>query len=111
MAQQMINSNIDIIFTAGGGVNNGVIEASKEVGTKVIGVDMPMNYIEPNTVITSALKNVGTAIQLTIKDLSEGNFKGGIAQIYDLSNGGVGYEDTEHLTDEIRKFVEEKISK
>ena len=111
ISQQMINSNIDIIFTAGGGVNNGVIEASKEAGTKVIGVDMPMHHIEPDTIITSALKNVGTGVELTIKDLVEGNFSGGVAQVYDLSNGGVGYEDTKHITDEIKQFVNDKLSK
>ena len=111
IATQMIKDNVDIIFTAGGGVNNGVIEASKEAGTKVIGVDMPMSYIDPDTIITSALKNVGTGVELTIKDLVEGNFKGGVAQVYDLTNNGVGYEYTDHITDEIKTFVEEKISK
>ena len=111
IAQQMINSNVDIIFTAGGGVNNGVIESSKEVGTKVIGVDMPMSHIEPDTIITSAVKNVGTGVALTIKDLVDGKFVGGISEKYSLLNHGVGYEDTKHLTDEIRDFVEEKISK
>ena len=111
MAQQMINSNIDVIFCAGGGVNNGVIEASKELGTKVIGVDMPMSYIEPDTIITSAVKNVGTGVGLTIKDLVDGKFVGGIAEKYNLANNGVGYEDTKHLTNEVKEFVNKKISK
>ena len=111
ISQQMIQSGVDIIFTAGGGVNMGVIEASKEAGTKVIGVDMPMNSIEPDTVVTSALKNVGTGVKLTIKDLIDGNFSGGVAQVYDLTNQGVGYEDTKHLTDEVREFVNNKINK
>ena len=110
IAQQMINSNADIIFTAGGGVNMGVIEASKEVGTKVIGVDMPMNHIEPDTILTSAVKNVGTGVGLTIKDLVEGNFVGGVAQKYSLSNDGVGYEVTKHLSEEVKSFVDEKLS-
>ena len=111
ISTQMINDNVDIIFTAGGGVNTGVFETCNEVGAKAIGVDMPSNYISPDVIITSALKNVGTGVQLTIKDLVEGNFKGGVAQVYDLTNGGVGYEDTAHITDEVKAFVEEKISK
>ena len=110
IAQQMIQQNADIIFTAGGGVNNGAWEACTESNIKAIGVDMPSNQFLPNTIITSALKNVGTGVELTIKDLVEGKFVGGSEMVYDLSNGGVGYEDTEHLTDEIRQFVEEKIS-
>lgn len=111
IAQQMIQGGTDIIFTAGGGVNSGVFEATKESNVKSIGVDMPSNYIAPDTVITSALKNVGTGVKLTVKDLVDGNFKGGEVKMFDLTNGGVGYEDTKHLTDEIKAFVSEKLSK
>lgn len=109
IANQMINNNADIIFTAGGGVNTGVYEASKEAGVKSIGVDMPCNYISPDVIITSALKNVGVGVEATIKDLVEGNFKGGQAKIFDLSNGGVGYEKTKLIPEEVVKFVESKI--
>ena len=109
ISQQMIQSGVDIIFTAGGGVNSGVIEASKEIGTKVIGVDMPMNYIEPSTIITSALKNVNTGVKLTIKDLVDDRFVGGTSQIYDLSNGGVGFEKTDLIPEETIKYVEKKL--
>ena len=63
-----------------------------------------------DAIITSAVKNVGKGLELTIKDLVEGNFKGGEAIKYDLSNGGVGYETTKHLSDEVIKFVEDKIN-
>ena len=109
IANQMINNNADIIFTAGGGVNTGVYEASKEAGVKSIGVDMLCNYISPDVIITSALKNVGVGVEITIKDLVEGNFKGGQAKIFDLSNGGVGYEKTKLIPEEVIKFVESKI--
>lgn len=111
ISQQMAQSNIDIMFTAGGGVNTGVYETVRELNLKAIGVDMPSNHIAPDHIITSALKNVGRGIELTIKDLVEGNFVGGGAQVYDLSNKGVGYEDTKHLTDDIKEFVDSKISK
>ena len=108
MAQQLIKDNYDIIFSAGGGVNQGVWEACKEQSKMAIGVDMPSSHIS-DIIITSAVKNVGTGLELTIKDLVEGNFKGGEAIKYDLSNGGVGYEITNHLSDEVIKFVEDKI--
>lgn len=109
IANQMINNNADIIFTAGGGVNTGVYEASKEAGVKSIGVDMPCNYISPDVIITSALKNVGVGVEATIKDLVEGSFKGGQAKIFDLSNGGVGYEKTNLIPEDVVEFVESKI--
>ena len=111
-AQQMIANGSDIIFMATGGGNMGIIEAIKEVnGVKGIGVDMPMSYLAKDYIITSALKNVGEGLKLTIKDYIEGNFNGGSEVKYDLSNGGVGYEVTDHLSQDLIKYVDSKINK
>ena len=111
IAQLMENKGVDIIMTAGGGVNTGVYELAREKGIKAIGVDMSSNHIAPDTIISSALKNVGIGVELTIKDLVEGNFKGGEAKVYDLSNGGVGYEKTGHISKELQEFLDEKLNK
>jgi basic membrane protein A len=111
-AQQMIANGSDIIFMATGGGNMGIIEAIKEAnGVKGIGVDMPMSYLAKDYIITSALKNVGEGLKLTIKDYIEGNFNGGNEVKYDLSNGGVGYEITDHLSQDLIKYVDSKINK
>ena len=111
VAQQMINNGSDLIFMASGGGNMGIIEAIKEAdNVKGIGVDMPMSYLAPNHIITSALKNVGEGLKLTIKDYVEGNFNGGNEVKYDLTNGGVGYELTDLIPADVVDFVEEKIN-
>lgn len=104
VAEQMINNGSDIIFTACGGGNTGVLEAVKEKGIKAIGVDMPMNYLAPDHVLTSALKNVGEGLRLTIKDFVEGNFTSGEVK-YDKSNGGVGYEHTSLIDKSILEYL------
>ena len=111
IAEQMIKNGTDIIFTAGGGVNFGLFEACKEKNIKAIGVDMPSNYISPETIITSALKNVGVGVELTIQDLVNEQFEGGKVKMFDLSNGGVGYEITDHLSQDLIKYVDSKINK
>lgn len=110
MSEQMINSGVDIIFTAAGGVNIGAFEAIKENGKQAIGVDMPSNYISPDTIITSALKNVGTGVELTVRDLVYDEFRGGQAAIFDLSNGGVGFEKTNLLSAELIERIENKLN-
>ena len=111
VAQQMINNGSDLIFMASGGGNMGIIEAIKEAdNVKGIGVDMPMSYLAPNHIITSALKNVGEGLKLTIKDYVEDNFNGGNEVKYDLTNGGVGYELTDLIPADVVDFVEEKIN-
>lgn len=109
IANQMISQGVDIIFTAGGGVNSGVFESSVENNIMAIGVDMPCNYIAPNNVITSALKNVGYGLKMVIKDAIDGNFTGGQVKMFDLSNGGVGYELTDLIPQDVIEFVDNKI--
>ena len=109
-AEGMVKEGSDVIFMASGGGNAGVLEVVKENDIKAIGVDMPNNYLAPEYVLTSALKNVGEGLKLTIKDALEGNFNGGNEVKYDLSNNGVGFEKTDLLSDELIKYVEDKIN-
>lgn len=109
VAEQMVKDGADILFMASGGGNNGILEVVKESNIKAIGVDMPSSYLSPNDIVTSALKNVGEGVKLTIKDFTEGNFNGGNEVRYDLSNGGVGFEKTDLLSEEVIKYVEEKL--
>ena len=110
VAEGMVNENADIILMASGGGNAGSLEVVRENNIKAIGVDMANNYLAPEHIITSALKNVGEGLSLTIKDFVDGNFTSGEVK-YDLSNGGVGFEKTDLLSDEVIKFVEDKINK
>ena len=109
VAEQMVKDGADILFMASGGGNNGILEVAKENNIKAIGVDMPNNYLSPNDIVTSALKNVGEGVKLTIKDFTEGNFNGGNEVRYDLSNGGVGFEKTDLLSEDVIKYVEDKL--
>ena len=109
IANQMYNEGIETIFTAGGGVNIGVFELAKELGKYVVGVDMPMSYLSPEQVVTSALKNINFGVENIIKETVEGNFKGGVNSVYDLANGGVGYEKTGLIPEEVAKFVDSKV--
>ena len=110
VAEQMVNEDADIIFMAAGGGNAGALEVVRENNIKAIGVDMPNNYLAPEYIITSALKNVGEGLKLTINDFVNGEFTTGEVK-YDLSNGGVGFEKTNLLSDEIIKYVEDKLNK
>ena len=111
-AEGMVKEGSDVIFMASGGGNAGVLEVVKENDIKAIGVDMPNNYLAPEYIITSALKNVGEGLKLTIKDALEGDeqFNGGNEVKYDLTNGGVGFEKTDLLSYELIKYVEDKIN-
>ena len=108
IAQNMLKEGVDIAFSAGGGVNTGVWEACVEANIKSIGVDMPSSQFSPS-IITSALKRVDVGVESVIKDLVDGKFEGGKVKMFDISNQGVGYELTDHLSDDVVKYVEDKI--
>ena len=109
VAEQMINNKSDIIFMACGGGNTGVLEAVKENNNVyAIGVDMPSSYLAPEYVLTSALKNVGRGLTLTIKDFLNGELTSGEVK-YGVNNGGVGFEKTDLIPTSILEYVENKM--
>jgi basic membrane protein A len=94
IANQYIAEKADIIYSAAGATGNGAIEAAKEKKIWAIGVDKDQNSIAPDTVLTSALKNVDVAVYDVCKKFKDGQLKGGETLLYDLKNDGVGYATT-----------------
>ena len=98
IANQMYGNNIDVILSAAGGTGLGVIESAKENNKYAIGVDKDQSSLAPENILTSALKKVNVGVYDTVKDLVEGNLKGGEARIYGFKEDGVGIpESTKNL--------------
>lgn len=94
ISNNMYQQGADIIFHAAGGAGDGVIEAAKEKGKWVIGVDKDQNYLAPDNVLTSAMKRVDNALYSIVEQLKNGKFAGGSAVVFNLSNDGVGIAPT-----------------
>ncbi|WP_145950101.1 BMP family protein [Paenibacillus sp. Y412MC10] len=90
ITQQLISEGADFVFPVAGGTGNGVINAAKSANIYAIGVDADQNYLAPNTVITSALKNVDKATVDMIRDAKAGEFHSG-TKLFDLKNDGVSF--------------------
>ena len=88
MAASWYKEGAEVIFAAGGAVGNSVMAAAEEAGTKVIGVDVDQSG-ESNTVITSAMKGLGTSVYDTIAAVYDGTFTGGTNVTLDAAQGGV----------------------
>lgn len=98
-AQNFITNGADIVFHAAGATGLGVIEACQENGKKAIGVDSDQSSIAPETVITSAMKRVDTAVIDSVSALVEGKLEGGV-KTYDLTIEGVDIAPTQDLLSE-----------
>jgi basic membrane protein A len=108
IANQYYADGADIIYCAAGNTGNGGIEAAKEQGKWVIGVDKDQNYLAPTAVLTSALKRVDVALYDLSKEATLGTYKPGGTRLYDLKNDGVGYATTgNHIPASIIKEVDE----
>ena len=90
IATKMYKDGCDIIFHAAGSAGNGVIEAAKDSGNWVIGVDMDQYNLAPEAVLTSAVKRVDTVIELVSAEYYNGKNLGGTTLEYGLEDGAVG---------------------
>ena len=90
IAQKMYNDGCDIVFHAAGNVGNGVIEAAKDSGKFVIGVDRDQYDLAPDNILTSALKRVDSAVVLVTEEVMNGNDLGGQTLEYGLAEESVG---------------------
>ncbi|MGL4912570.1 MAG: BMP family lipoprotein [Romboutsia sp.] len=98
IANQMYSKGADVIFTAGGDVGTGAIEAAKENGKFAIGVDRDQSDLAPDNVLTSAIKRVDVGVFDTVKELVDGKLELGTTVVYGLQEGAVGIpESTKNL--------------
>ncbi|MGN0406257.1 MAG: BMP family protein [Bariatricus sp.] len=102
IASKMFSDGCDVVYQAAGGTGTGVIEAAKEAGKYAIGVDRDQSYLAPDNILTSALKKVGTAIQIVSKDVMDGKNHGGETLNFGLAEGCVGIpEENPNMNEEV----------
>jgi basic membrane protein A len=92
-AETMFESGVEVIFAAGGAVGLSVMSEAEKAGTKVIGVDVnqgPGGANLSDTVITSAMKGLGTSVVQALEAYYADEFPGGEVWVLDASNDGVG---------------------
>ena len=101
------------VFQIASAAGDGVFEAAKAKGVYAIGVDSDQKYIDPEVIICSMKKEVGSSIYDAVKELVDGNeSKWGTTWVADMSNGyvGIGYGEAgsvQQIPDEIKTAVEE----
>lgn len=118
----MYNSGVSVIFTAAGQSGLGVIDAAKEKGKLVIGVDSDqaeaLKDSQPElaeTIITSAIKNIDADALYIVDKAMKGEVTYGVRELYGIDKGAVGIAQNEYyeklMTKENRDKVDEIIEK
>ncbi|MDV3427559.1 MAG: BMP family ABC transporter substrate-binding protein [Bacillota bacterium] len=95
-AKTMYQEGTEVIFACGGSVGKSVMAAASEAGKKVIGVDVDQRY-DSDTVITSAMKELGTSVQTVLQSIYKNNSwatYSGKTTVFNAANAGVGLPTT-----------------
>lgn len=104
----------DVVFHAAGGAGVGVIEAAKETGNFAIGADLDQSYLAVDNILTSAIKDVGKAIQIVSTKALNGENIGGKTFSFGIKEGCVGIpENNPNISEKTYinlKIIENKIS-
>ncbi len=109
----LYENGVDIIFSVAGNTGNGVFEAGAETGNYVIGVDSDQRYINPDVIIASMIKAVGTSVFDSIQKYIDGTLEYGSVYVYGLQEGGVdiayGTEDMPQIVSEENKAIVQEL--
>ncbi|MCL2551515.1 MAG: BMP family ABC transporter substrate-binding protein [Actinomycetia bacterium] len=110
-AQGMLDSGVDVIYTAAGLSGDGSIQAvAGKAGAWAIGVDSDQYQDAAlakykNSILTSAVKNVDVAVYDLVKSVHDGKAKAG-TNTYDLANAGVSLSDSGGFIKDIDAQIE-----
>lgn len=89
LASSWYTDGTEVIFACGGAVGNSVMSAAKAIdGKKVIGVDVDQSS-ESDTVITSAMKGLSSAVTQTLEEYYNNKFPGGESLVLGADKDGV----------------------
>lgn len=103
LAATWYSSGIEVIFACGGAVGNSVMAAAEASGTgKVIGVDVDQSS-QSATVITSAMKGLGNAVEQALTAFYADKFPAGEAWVLGADKNGVGLP---MATSKFQKFAQ-----
>jgi basic membrane protein A and related proteins len=90
LTRAQIDRGADVVFAVAGGSGLGALQMAKTKGKLAIGVDSNQNAIQPGSVLTSMVKNVGNATYDAFTQAKNGQFTAGTTY-KGLKEGGVDW--------------------
>ncbi len=110
----MFNAGADCGFNVAGSAGMGLLEAAKETNKLAFGVDSDQAALLPDYapyIPTSALKNVGNALYLSLKQDLDGTLAYGTQAYFGFAEGGVNLVKDAHyeemVPEDVRAAVDE----
>jgi basic membrane protein A and related proteins len=108
-ALAMIEQGADIVFQVAGLTGLGVIQACREKGVAAIGVDVDQSGVAPDTVLTSAVKQIPQTVYLAVESVKNGTFTGG-AKEYGIQEDATGISPFHDFESAVPQAVKDKVA-
>lgn len=108
LALQMYGAGADIIYSVAGLSGNGIIQAARETGNLVVGVDSDQDHMAKGTVLTSMMKRLDIAVYKECLSVLKGTYVPGCKK-YGLADGGVGLTEMKYSKHLVSPVVLKKI--
>lgn len=108
-AKAMISNGVDFISIISSGPGIGAIQAAQEAGIYATGAFTDMNYLAPNTVVTSVLYNAYNPFMTFINATKDGTFQGK-SYDFEMPVGAITLAPYHNLDSVIPQGVKDKIS-
>ena len=108
-ALAMIEQGADIVFQVAGLTGLGVIQACREKGVAAIGVDVDQSGVAPDTVLTSAIKQIPQTVYLAVESVVNGTFKSGTNE-YGIQQDATGIAPFHNFESVIPQAVKDKVA-
>jgi basic membrane protein A len=110
-----INKGADVVFAAAGATGEGTFKACQESKKALfIGVDADQyNTIKNSgdTILTSVVKRVDTAVYETVKDAVDGKFPGGTIKEFGLKEGGMALAPFHDFDSKVPQKIKDAVEK
>ncbi len=97
LANSMIDAGVDVILTACGGANQGVIQAAQDRGKYVVYADDEHYDLAPGTIVGCGVIRQTQAVYETVTKAVAGTLDWGSYEILGMSDGYVDFPDTNPL--------------
>ncbi len=106
LAKSQFGRGADVIFHAAGATGIGVMQAAKDAGLLSIGCDSNQDYLQPGSVLTSAVKRVDVAVYTAFMEAKNGTWRAG-PRTLGLAENGVDYS----LDDNNRSLISPELER
>ena len=109
LTRSQVEAGADVVYAAAGGTGIGVYQTAADMGVLAIGVDSNQNYMQPGTMLTSMLKQVGEAAYDSYEAAMNGTWSSDM-RVLGVAEDGVGWALDEYNRDLVSAEMEARVN-